>query len=94
MRLIDANALIQNHCGACANKEFCSEESCPYYEIRRRIETAPTIEAEPVRHGRWLNRKRNGYAVLVCSECEREKEGYTRTAYCPHCGARMDGGSP
>ena len=94
MRLIDAVALIQNHCGACANKEFCAEESCPYYELRRRIETAPTIEAEPVRHGRWLNRKRNGYAVLVCSECEREKEGYTRTEYCPHCGARMDGGSP
>lgn len=51
-------------------------------------------DEEPVRHGRWLNRKRNGYAVLVCSECEREKEGYTRTAYCPHCCARMDGGSP
>ena len=54
VRLIDANALIQNHCGACANKEFCAEESCPYYEIRRRIDDAPTIEAEPVRHGRWI----------------------------------------
>lgn len=50
-------------------------------------------DVEPVRHSRWLNRKRNGYAVLVCSECEREKEGYTRTAYCPHCGVKMDGGA-
>ena len=45
-RLIDADALIQNHCGECGNKEFCAEESCPYYEIRRRIENAPTVEPE------------------------------------------------
>lgn len=43
MRPIDADALKQNHCGACANKEFCAEESCQYYEFRRRIETSPTI---------------------------------------------------
>ena len=38
---------------------------------------------------RWLHRKRNGYAVLVCSNCGKEKEGYTCTAYCPSCGRRM-----
>ena len=37
----------------------------------------------------WLHRKRNGYAVLVCSNCGKEKEGYTCTAYCPTCGRRM-----
>ena len=46
-------------------------------------------EPEPAR---WLQRKRNGYAVLVCSNCEREKEGYSRTAYCPNCGRPMTGG--
>ena len=46
----------------------------------------PGEEPEPAR---WLQRKRNGYAVLVCSACEREKEGYVRTAYCPHCGRPM-----
>lgn len=42
-RPIDADALIQTYCGECSNKEFCAEQSCPYYEIRRRIETSPTI---------------------------------------------------
>lgn len=46
-------------------------------------------EPEPAR---WLHRKRNGYAVLVCSACEKQKEGYTRTAYCPNCGRPMTGG--
>ena len=46
-------------------------------------------EPEPAR---WLHCKRNGYAVLVCSNCEKQKEGYTRTAYCPNCGRPMTGG--
>ena len=88
MRTIDADAFKARLHGCVIilpNGEKCMAD--------RAIETQGTIEAEPVRHGRWLNRKRNGYAVLVCSECEREKEVYTRTAYCPKCGARMDGGA-
>ena len=46
-------------------------------------------EPEPAR---WLHRKRNGYAVLVCSACEKQKEGYTHTAYCPNCGRPVTGG--
>ena len=92
VRLIDANALIQNHCGACANKEFCSEESCPYYEIRRRIETAPTIEAEPVRHGWWIDWSMWGESHYQCSECNAEMK--YKTNFCPRCGAKMqDGGA-
>ena len=39
----------------------------------------------------WLQRKQNGYAVLVCSACEKQKEGNARTAYCPNCGRPMAG---
>lgn len=74
-------------------RRYCENHHCGSVPLEY-IKQMPTIESEPVRHGRWLNRKRNGYAVLVCSECEREKEGYTRTAYCPHCGVKMDGDSP
>lgn len=90
MRLIDADALEALY------EEGTDPDDCyadMAYIRAEHIFDAPTIEAEPVRHGRWLNRKRNGYAVLVCSECEREKEGYTRTAYCPHCGMKMNGGA-
>ena len=98
--LIDRDALIQNYCGACANKEFCAEESCPYYEIRRRIEAAPTIEAEPVRHGRWilLPNRTAPSKLFRCSECENvtEHKHFSRNgyySYCKDCGARMDGGA-
>ena len=102
VRLIDAVELIQNHCGACANKEFCAEESCPYYEIRRRIETAPTIEAEPVKRGYWIEcdykhlehgmLETEPNAGLCCSNCRTafQKKKMTFKQYCAACGARMD----
>ena len=91
VRLIDAVALIQNHCGACANKEFCAEESCPYYEIRRRIELAPTIEAEPIRHGRWDNSPTGNKNYKYCSECGGcFYMPSPKVIYCPYCSAKMD----
>lgn len=53
-------------------------------------------DAEPVRHGEWSNYRINGYDGLhpvyetQCSLCG----GYARFTYrfCPHCGAKMDGG--
>lgn len=57
------------------------------------VEEAPTIEAELVKHGRWI--RPEGYCWRPeCSEC-----GYYGSAidepvipfnYCPHCGAKMD----
>ena len=60
----------------------------------------PTVEVEPVRHGRWLegNRgKHDGtlYWYRYCSEClyERHDDNEDKdTPYCPDCGARMDEG--
>ena len=61
----------------------------------------PTIEAEPVRHGRWIQ---VGYDVYVdgnlvydeweCSECHFRcrGEGEPNLNYCPNCGLKMDGG--
>lgn len=62
---------------------------------------APTIEAEPVRHGEWVGIEFNGYAdgcpvydLWECSECGHEHKGEsdTLTDYCPDCGTKMDGG--
>ena len=60
------------------------------------IDKAPTIEAEPVRHGKWAN---DAVGVLHCSECNTQAPWkYGRdfidyrweSNYCPECGARMD----
>ena len=54
----------------------------------------PTIKAEPVRHGQWINineGKWNAIQVLQCSACgEIDSRMYLDDSYCPYCGAKMD----
>lgn len=60
---------------------------------QRAILDAPAADVAPVRHGRWIDNKANGYKwAFVCSLC-----GYVdghpfdnRHNFCPNCGARMD----
>lgn len=46
------------------------------------------LEAEPVRHGRWVVGSRTG--MSFCSECQ-DYAVEADTNYCPCCGAKMDG---
>lgn len=54
------------------------------------VTVAPTIEAEPAKHGRWKMVESGHYAV--CTNCRRywipieDKYDYW---FCPHCGADM-----
>lgn len=68
---------------------YCQQHRRGTVELSYIKETA-TLCGRCEEPARWLHRKRNGYAVLVCSNCGKEKEGYTRTAYCPTCGRPMD----
>lgn len=57
------------------------------------IEEAPTIDAEPVRHGEWENYPSHVYRRCSLCKVEWEKPRFNvRVNYCPHCGAKMDGG--
>lgn len=56
------------------------------------VEHAPTIEAEPVRHGEWIGADS---VSLYCSECgessDYKVDGSCKASlYCPHCGAKME----
>ena len=69
MRLIDADALI-----AQIEKRLCHAKTIVW--LCRIIGEVPTIEAEPVRHGRWVPLSYDGYAdgypvydEWECSEC-------------------------
>lgn len=48
------------------------------------------IEAEPVKHGRWLPSDK-GDCTYTCSECGFVRDAYIleEKAYCPRCGADM-----
>lgn len=47
----------------------------------------PAADVEPVRHGTWNGKT---LSTFVCSCCGRYS--LLQTNYCPHCGAKMDGG--
>lgn len=54
---------------------------------------SPVVDAEPVRHGRWILNKR--YGDYECSECGTGNftaPDFKRNnmRYCPNCGAKMD----
>lgn len=67
------------------------------------LENTPTIDAAPVKHGKWLISEYEYYDCSVCGEsyfngCDSTQEAKERLLYrpydvykyCPHCGAKMD----
>ena len=87
VRLIDANAL----------KTSFEEDGHLSTYIEEFIDNAPTIDAEPVRHGRWIQNKTLP-AYHRCSICgvthktQKSCNKYLTLRYCSQCGAKMDGG--
>lgn len=90
MRPIDANAL---HMILVKMKDFGELTAKKAIRV---VENAPTIEAEPVKHGKWIDGGQ--YANFFphhewrCSECGEHvlEIGVPWFKYCPNCGARMD----
>lgn len=84
MRLINADALM--------SQAFSTRQGYDAVLIED-IVNAPTVEAEPVKHGRWIIIDDVEKFLAKCSECGRVED--TRLIedypYC-HCGAKMDGG--
>lgn len=77
MRLIDASALQEEY------KKRHNEKRLML------IDVAPTVDAVPVRHGRWIDGSIPTYAV--CNVCAYQERYAYENNFCPNCGARMDG---
>lgn len=113
MRLIDADAEVErlkkDYCEECTRKgnygifgAACTP--CWVKDAIEEFENAPTIEAVPVRHGRWkgwTTSKFTGkyddgepiykdYVYYTCSKCYRKSA--IQELYCPSCGYIMDRG--
>lgn len=58
---------------------------------RNAMLSMPTVDAVPVRHGKWIFGSTLGHSWMKCSECCVSQDGQTLCfSYCPNCGARMD----
>lgn len=81
MNLIDRDAIPWNVDGVGEIPVITKEE----------IEAMPTVDAVPVRHGRW-EKVRGHQMVRRCSECGDimpKDRAFIHYIYCGHCGARM-----
>jgi hypothetical protein len=80
MRLIDADALP---------KLIIYQPSDEVKEIinvfTRVIAEAPTIDAEPIQHGKWIKVGDNTYRCSQCNEVS-----CCNGNFCTDCGARME----
>ncbi len=115
IRLIDANKIVEvaehayhewNLAMAAAdgqrqiNRIYKMQELCK--AVKAVADAAPTVDAVPVVHGRWLanglcnhkpSRFRNPdkWTVYRCSQCGYSNGRRKNAKYCPDCGAKMDG---
>ena len=99
MRLIDADALKKK---AQMRGHVLEKSMVTAYHMcvsTHDINEAPTVDAEPVRHGRWIMADEycNHAKEFQCSACGNtvEYDYYTRFCeydFCPNCGAKMDEG--
>lgn len=108
LRLIDAEKLDKDVLRYASRKHAQGkiEEACDILKVRQVIGAAPTIDAKPVRHGRWvpyyepmecfvdvyLNTEIKDVQVgWICSECGRHEQ-HSTVEEMPycHCGAKMD----
>lgn len=84
-RLIDADLLMRNV------GKIPQLRGITYGRIKNVVKEAPTIDAEPVRHGQWIYKPGGWY----CSACDKramvDAVGFAK--YCCRCGTKMDGGA-
>ena len=98
MRPIDADALEKEikrvYCTGCNDYHGVRCRACATDDALDLVDDAPTIDVEPVRHGRWGAYHITGYDGLhptytvPCLECSYEATFTHR--FCPNCGAKMD----
>ena len=88
MRLIDADAL----------KAIMPTIEDEYKYAHKLIDDAPTVDAMPVKHGRWIGAE--SQCGIGCPFCGTPVDDFCNSIdyiyliyepnYCPNCGAKMD----
>lgn len=92
MRLIDADALKAE-----IMRRRKAAKTLTGVDMVMLTDAQPTIDAEPVRHGRWIpvhELTREGILPdepigYMCDQCYARRK--KRLNYCSGCGAKMDG---
>lgn len=95
MELIDKNALVKYLEGMkneiyAGNDEYFIGQKVGLMKVVSVIMTFPTVEER--KHGHWIEKHLGGNTSRTCSCCKTLVfANSTIFAYCPYCGAIMDG---
>lgn len=90
-RLINADRLKKSFE---ANTPIAFQDCVP--GIHSVIDLEPTVDAEPVIHGKWIYGNDFHWYTASCSACGYQRRtdikatGWNQWKYCPNCGAKMD----
>ena len=79
---IEREAAFEHLCRM-SNYQICGS-------LREWINSIPTADVQPVVHGKWMYLSMND--MFHCTICNVAMVRNT-FAYCPNCGAKMDGGT-
>ena len=107
MRLVDAHKLYEQY--ETAMRELVKSTNCENVSLEalsllcgaKLIADAPTVDAAPVKHGRWVMiggmkppEYRHHHQCSVCESYAPMRMPYgtqeALTPWCPGCGAKMD----
>ncbi len=87
-RYIDADTLIKSI------PLYNGEYPIMMRAVRMAIDATPTADVVEVRHGKWV-KTNSRLAEMTCSLCGftyyGEHDVECMSAFCPECGAKMDG---
>lgn len=78
------------YCVGCNSYNGVRCRACGTGDAIDMIEDAPAADVAPVVHGRWVF---GGDGCVICSKCNEEESNNNHRNFCPHCGAKMDGGN-
>lgn len=91
-KLVDVWGIVERLSSKCA--VTTGEQFEAFIEALRIVLDAPEVPGQEVEHGEWVHGEDVDIQCSVCG-CDALTEGDYRqvqSAYCPHCGAKMDGG--
>lgn len=69
-----------------------AEQGFDWDKAKQALASVPAADVVPVVHGKWMPFHSEAAGdIQYCSACEIGFDA--KTDYCPHCGAKMDGGA-
>ncbi len=99
--LISRNDVLEIIMQYCTDDDgSCAKPNADLREMLDEVENISAVDAEPVRHGRWINGTL-GTECSCCGDllpivwCPDDEDGehcieIDETLFCPNCGAKMD----